>query len=276
MSIWGFCAKSVCESGPLATASGATAMRQTVSARSASNLDWPVGELQLLRNDWPLSFVPSDPAKLSENCYEAYNIQVQGLTKRLRRPGQEVVIGVSGGLDSTQALIVCGARMDRAWSAADRMCSPTRCLASPRRATKKNAWLLMKALGVTAHEIDIRPAARQMLADIGHPSRAAKKLRRDLRERAGRAAYRLSVPPRQPQRCVGFRHRRPVGTRARLVHLRRRRSHVALQPQWVGFEDADPAPDPLCRPSGDVDEETTGTLKDSCNRDFAGTRAGRA
>ena len=59
-------------------------------------------------------YVPSDPAKLRDNCYEAYNIQVQGLSQRLRATGlKKLVIGVSGGLDSTQALIVSARAMDR-------------------------------------------------------------------------------------------------------------------------------------------------------------------
>ena len=115
-------------------------------------------------------YVPSDPAKLAENCYEAYNIQVQGLVKRLQATGTEkVVIGVSGGLDSTQALLVCsrrwtgsGCRTPTSW--------PTPCLALPRASgTKGNAWALMRALGVTRRGDRHPPGGRQMLADIGHP-----------------------------------------------------------------------------------------------------------
>ena len=58
--------------------------------------------------------MPADPARLEQDCYEAYNIQVAGLEQRLRAIGQpKVVIGVSGGLDSTHALIVAARAMDR-------------------------------------------------------------------------------------------------------------------------------------------------------------------
>ncbi len=85
-----------------------------------------------------------------------------------------------------------------------------------------------------------------MLADIGHPVRARRTgLRPDVRERAGRAAHRLPVPPGQPPQRHRHRHRRSVGTGAGLVHLWRRRPDVALQRQCRRAEDADPAPDPL-------------------------------
>jgi NAD+ synthase (glutamine-hydrolysing) len=58
--------------------------------------------------------VPDDSAERDDRCYEVYNIQVQGLMKRMSAAGvQKLVIGVSGGLDSTQALIVAARTMDR-------------------------------------------------------------------------------------------------------------------------------------------------------------------
>ena len=95
-------------------------------------LDAPEGNLALLRNIDRFPFVPSDPAKLHENCYEAYNIQVQGLAKRLSATAtKKVVIGVSGGLDSTQASIVCARAMDHlAYHA--RTSWPTHCRALRR------------------------------------------------------------------------------------------------------------------------------------------------
>ncbi|HEU6443079.1 MAG TPA: NAD(+) synthase, partial [Microvirga sp.] len=104
------------------------------------------------------------------NCYEAYNIQVQGLAKRLRATGTEkVVIGVSGGLDSTQALLVCCRAMDRLALPRTNILAYTLPGFATSEGTKGNAWALMRALGVSAAEIDIRPAARQMLKDMGHP-----------------------------------------------------------------------------------------------------------
>ncbi|HEU0215648.1 MAG TPA: NAD(+) synthase, partial [Stellaceae bacterium] len=103
------------------------------------------------------------------NCYEAYNIQVQGLSQRLKATGLEkLVIGVSGGLDSTQALIVAARSMDRLGLPRTNIFGYTLPGFGTSEGTKTNAQRLMKALGATAGEIDIRPAARQMLRDIGH------------------------------------------------------------------------------------------------------------
>jgi NAD+ synthase (glutamine-hydrolysing) len=130
----------------------------------------PAGDLALVRPIERFPFTPSDPAKLAENCYEAYNIQVQGLARRVEATGSKsLVIGVSGGLDSTHALIVAAKAMDQL----GRPRSDIRAYTLPGFATsdrtKSNAWALMKAIGVTADEIDIRPAAQQMLADLDHP-----------------------------------------------------------------------------------------------------------
>jgi NAD+ synthase (glutamine-hydrolysing) len=131
----------------------------------------PQGRLELRRRVERFPFVPSDPAMLAENCYEAYNIQVQGLSQRLRATGLEkLVIGVSGGLDSTQALIVATRAMDRLGLPRQNVLAYTLPGFATSSATKTNAWRLMQALGVSAAEIDIRPAANQMFADIGHAS----------------------------------------------------------------------------------------------------------
>src|SRR5215471_1831548 len=74
----------------------------------------PEEPLELRRAVERFPYVPADPVMLRENCYEAYNIQVQGLAQRLSATGlKKLVIGVSGGLDSTQALIVSARAMDR-------------------------------------------------------------------------------------------------------------------------------------------------------------------
>ena len=122
-------------------------------------------------------YVPADPAMLRENCYEAYNIQVQGLAQRLQSTGlKKLVIGVSGGLDSTQALIVSARVMDRLGMPRTNVLAYTLPGFATGDKTKANAWRLMKALGVSGAEIDIRPAARQMLKDIGHASAAGEAL----------------------------------------------------------------------------------------------------
>ena len=115
-------------------------------------------------------YVPSDPSRLKEDCYEAYNIQVQGLAKRLAATGlRRAVIGVSGGLDSTQALIVAARAMDLIGLERRNVLAYTLPGFATSERTKASAWALIEALGVTGAEIDIRPAARQMLADLDHP-----------------------------------------------------------------------------------------------------------
>ena len=130
----------------------------------------PAGELPLIRAVERFPYVPNDPATRDARCYEAYNIQVQGLMKRLSATGiRKLVIGVSGGLDSTQALIVAARTMDRLGLPRANILAYTMPGFATSERTKTNAHALMAALGVSAAEIDIRPSATQMLADIGHP-----------------------------------------------------------------------------------------------------------
>jgi len=129
----------------------------------------PVGELPLIRTVERFPYVPNDPATRDARCYEAYNIQVQGLMKRLSATGiRKLVIGVSGGLDSTQALIVAARTMDRLGLPRANILAYTMPGFATSERTKTNAYALMATLGVSAAEIDIRPSATQMLADIGH------------------------------------------------------------------------------------------------------------
>ncbi len=115
-------------------------------------------------------FVPDDPARLDQDCYEAFNIQVQGLMRRMKATSAErLVIGVSGGLDSTQALLVACRAFDRLGLPRTGILAWTLPGFATSDGTKANAWALMKALGVTGAEIDIRPTARTMLEAIGHP-----------------------------------------------------------------------------------------------------------
>ena len=115
-------------------------------------------------------YVPSDPACLDERCYEAYNIQVHGLMKRLESAGiNRIVIGVSGGLDSTHALIVAAQTVDRFGLPRENILGYTMPGFATSERTLKNAHALMDALGITSEEIDIRPSSMQMFKDIGHP-----------------------------------------------------------------------------------------------------------
>jgi NAD+ synthase (glutamine-hydrolysing) len=130
----------------------------------------PPGEIPLMRTVERFPYVPNNPAQRNERCFEAYNIQVHGLMKRLQSTGiKHVVIGVSGGLDSTQALIVAARTMDRLDLPRTNILAYTMPGFATSDVTLKNAWALMRSLHVTAHEIDIRPSCLQMLRDIGHP-----------------------------------------------------------------------------------------------------------
>jgi NAD+ synthase (glutamine-hydrolysing) len=130
----------------------------------------PAGDIGLRRKVDRFPFVPDDPERLALDCYEAYNIQVSGLEQRLNAIGSpKVVIGVSGGLDSTHALIVAARAMDRLGRPRGDIHAFTMPGFATGEATKSYATRLAKALGVTFAELDIRQAARQMLADLGHP-----------------------------------------------------------------------------------------------------------
>lgn len=127
-------------------------------------------DLGLKRELRRFPFVPNTPATLDQDCYEAFNIQVEGIAKRLvAARAQRLVIGVSGGLDSTHALIVVAKALDRLGRPRSDILGITMPGFATSAGTKDNAWKLMHALGITAEEIDIRPAATRMLQDMGHP-----------------------------------------------------------------------------------------------------------
>lgn len=138
-------------------------------------LEPPSGDLGLRRKIDRFPFVPDDPARLAQDAYETFNIQVAGLEQRLRAiaasSGHDprVVIGVSGGLDSTHALLVVAHAMDRLGRPRSEILAFTLPGFATSEGTKANALALMAALGTTYETIDITPAARQVLADLGHP-----------------------------------------------------------------------------------------------------------
>jgi NAD+ synthase (glutamine-hydrolysing) len=116
-------------------------------------------------------YVPADPARRNERCEEVYSIQVHGLETRLRATGiEKVVIGVSGGLDSTHALIVAARAIDRLGLPRSNVLAYTMPGFATSQLTLSNARRLMEALEVSGSELDIRPAATQMLRDLGHPA----------------------------------------------------------------------------------------------------------
>jgi NAD+ synthase (glutamine-hydrolysing) len=115
-------------------------------------------------------YVPNRPEQLDSDCYEAFNIQVQGLARRFQATsGTHLVIGVSGGLDSTHALVVAAKMCDFLKLPRSTILGFTMPGFATGDTTKSNAWALMRALGIVGEEIDIRPAAMQMLKDMKHP-----------------------------------------------------------------------------------------------------------
>lgn len=137
----------------------------------------PSGDVGLRRKVDRFPFVPDDAQRLALDCYEAYNIQVTGLEKRLDAIGQpKVVIGVSGGLDSTHALIVAARAMDRLGRPRSDIHAFTMPGFATSSQTKERATRLARSLGVTFEEVDIRPAAEQMLKDLGHAYGAGKEV----------------------------------------------------------------------------------------------------
>ena len=136
----------------------------------------PTGDLGLVRTVDRFPFVPDDADRLAQDCYEAYNIQVSGLEQRLRAIGggdparmPKIVIGVSGGLDSTHALIVAAKACDRFGLPRTHILAFTMPGFATTEHTKGNATLLSQALGVTFETVDITALATQLLKDLGHP-----------------------------------------------------------------------------------------------------------
>jgi NAD+ synthase (glutamine-hydrolysing) len=146
--------------------------RERVAAVRRVPFEWrlPEGDVPLRRNVVRFPYVPSNPLERDQRCFEAYHIQVHSLLKRLTHTGiQRVVVGVSGGLDSTQSLIVAAKAMDRLDLPRGNVLAYTLPGFATSDLTRANANRLMRALGVSAAEIDIRPACLQMFRDIGHP-----------------------------------------------------------------------------------------------------------
>jgi NAD+ synthase (glutamine-hydrolysing) len=137
----------------------------------------PGGRVLLERPVPRFPYVPADPATLDARCEEVYRIQVAGLATRLRATGtKKLVIGVSGGLDSTQALIVCARVMDELGLPRKNILAYTMPGFATSTRTRSSAWQLMRAAGASAEEIDIRPSCLQMFRDIGHPFAKGRKV----------------------------------------------------------------------------------------------------
>lgn len=145
--------------------------RLMLFSRIPFELGAPQSALPLKRSIDRFPFVPDDPARRDRDCYEAYNIQVAGLAQRIEATNtKRVVIGVSGGIDSTHALIVIARAFDLLKLPRKNIIGVTMPGFATSDATKKNAWALMKALGIDAREVSIEPLAQQMLKDLNHPA----------------------------------------------------------------------------------------------------------
>jgi len=140
-------------------------------------LEMPKGRLPLARHINRFPYVPSDPATRDARCEEVYRIQVQGLATRMRATrSQKLVIGISGGLDSTQALLVCARVMDELRLPRRNILAYTMPGFATSTRTRNQAWQLMRAIGTSSEEIDIRPSCMQMLKDLGHPYARGRKV----------------------------------------------------------------------------------------------------
>lgn len=151
--------------------------RLTRFRRVLFHVNIPVGRILLDREYPRFPYIPADPSKRDLRCYEAYNIQVQGLAKRLQASGiKNIVIGVSGGLDSTHALIVAAKTMDLLGLPHSNIKAYTLPGFATTTKTYNNSLKLMNALHVEANEIDIKPASIQIFKDIKHPFADGKKI----------------------------------------------------------------------------------------------------
>ena len=122
----------------------------------------------LLRTIDPHPFIPSS-GDMNKDCDEIFNIQVCGLAKRMAHTGaRTAVVGISGGLDSTLALLVCAKTMDKMGLSRKSIVGVTMPGFGTTDRTRSNAVSLMESLGVTSREINIAAAVTQHFKDIHH------------------------------------------------------------------------------------------------------------
>ena len=115
-----------------------------------------------------MPFVPEEPQALAQRCEEIFRIQVAGLKQRLATIRANAVIGISGGLDSTLALLVAVEAMKQLGRPVTDVYGVTMpCFGTSDR-TYRNSWDLMRKLGINAKEISIKNAVTNHFADIGH------------------------------------------------------------------------------------------------------------
>jgi NAD+ synthase (glutamine-hydrolysing) len=160
---------------------GESARRHAEEVRKFSmvefSLEIPAATIPLERKIPKFPYVPSDPATRDARCEEVYRIQVAGLATRMRATGtKKLVIGVSGGLDSTQALLVSAHVMDELGLPRTSILAYTMPGFATSTRTRSSAWQLMRSIGASAEEIDIKPSCMQMFSDIGHPYAKGRKV----------------------------------------------------------------------------------------------------
>ncbi|MDH0864282.1 NAD(+) synthase [Mitsuaria sp. GD03876] len=126
--------------------------------------------LPLRRRVERFPYVPADRQRRDERCNEVFQIQVQALVQRLVSSGiHKLVLGISGGLDSTHALLVAARAMDQMGWPRTHILGVTMPGFATGTRTRDQALRLMREIGCEAREIDIRPSCEQMLKDLGHP-----------------------------------------------------------------------------------------------------------
>ncbi len=160
---------------------GVSARRHAAEVARFRTVDFSVpmstGVLNLQRKIEKFPYVPGQPATRDARCGEIYRIQVAGLATRMRATGtQKLVIGVSGGLDSTQALLVCARVMDELGLPRRNILAYTLPGFATSTRTRSSAWQLMRSVGASAEEIDIRPSCMQMFKDLQHPYAKGRKV----------------------------------------------------------------------------------------------------
>lgn len=147
------------------TSVGTLSQKDTINVDCTSHM---LGELKLTRKIDPHPFVPTG-AELDERCEEIFAIQVQGLAQRIvHTNAATVVLGISGGLDSTLALLVCAKTMDKLKRKRKDIIGVTMPGFGTTDRTYHNAISLMQSLGITIKEISIKDACIQHFKDIGH------------------------------------------------------------------------------------------------------------
>lgn len=125
-------------------------------------------DFELIRDVDPHPFIPKTD-DMEKSCDEIFSIQVAGLAKRLVHTGcKTVVVGISGGLDSTLALLVCVRTFDKLQLSRKGIVGVTMPGFGTTDRTYNNAVNLMKSLGITLREISIADAVKQHFNDIGH------------------------------------------------------------------------------------------------------------